>query len=112
LAAFSDRPPLPIVQGAVAFSAGLSPDEVALACVHGIVTGVASAGVRLLGLDPIEVSAVLAGLTGEVDRIAALAASFASTDITDLAALPASTGPLLDILAERHDHREMTLFAS
>jgi urease accessory protein len=112
LAAFSDRPPLPVVQGAVAFSAGLSPADAALGCVHGVVTGAASAGVRLLGLDPIEVSGMLAGLTAEVDRIAALAGSFASTDITNLAALPASTGPLLDILAERHDDREMTLFAS
>jgi urease accessory protein len=112
LAEFSDRPPLPVVQGAVAYAAGLSPADAAIFCVHGIVSGVASAGVRLLGLDPIEVSAMLAGLTGEIDLTAALAASFASLDITDLAALPAGTGPLLDILAERHDDREMTLFAS
>jgi urease accessory protein len=112
LVAFSDRPPLPIVQGAVASSAGLTPAQVALACVHGIVSGTASAGVRLLGLDPIEVSAMLAGLTDEVDRTAALAASFAGTDLRRLALLPATTGPLLDILAERHDDREMTLFAS
>jgi urease accessory protein len=112
LAAFSDRPPLPIVQGAVASSAGLTPAEAAIACVHGIVSGAASAGVRLLGLDPIEVSAMLAGLTAEVDRVATLAATFADTDVRGLALLPAATGPLLDILAERHDHREMSLFAS
>ena len=112
LAGFSDRPPLPVVQGAVAFSAGLSPADVALACVHGMVTGVASAGVRLLGLDPIEVSGMLAGLTSEVDRIALLASSFAETDPRRLDLLPATTGPLLDILAERHDDREMSLFAS
>lgn len=112
LAAFSDRPPLPIVQGAVACAAGLSPADAALGCVHALVSGVASAGVRLLGLDPIDVSAMLAGLTSEVGRIAALAGSFAETEIADLAALPAAMGPLLDILAERHDHREMTLFAS
>ncbi len=112
LADFSDRPPLPIVQGAVAFAAGLGPDEIALACCHSMVAGVASAAVRLLGLDPIEVSAMLAGLTAEIDRIATAAAAFASTDIGRLELLPASTGPLLDILAERHDDREMSLFAS
>ncbi len=112
LAAFNDRPPLPVVQGAVAHSAGLTPAAVAIACCHGIVSGAASAGVRLLGLDPIDVSAMLAGLTGEVDRVAALAATYADTDIDRLALLPAGTGPLLDILAERHDHREMSLFAS
>ena len=112
LAAFSDRPPLPVVQGAVAYSAGVSPSGAAIACCHGIVSGAASAGVRLLGLDPIDVSAMLAGLTSEVDRVATLAATFADTDIDRLALLPAGTGPLLDILAERHDHREMSLFAS
>ena len=112
LAAFSDRPPLPVVQGAVACSAGLTPADAAMACVHGLVSGTASAGVRLLGLDPIEVSAMLAGLSAEVDQIALLAASFAGTDLRRLAELPAVTGPLLDILAERHDDREMSLFAS
>jgi urease accessory protein len=112
LAAFSDRPPLPLVQGAAAFSAGLTPAEAALASVHALAGGAASAGVRLLGLDPIEVSAMLAGLTAEVDRIAALAGSFAYTDLRQLSLLPATTGPLLDILAERHDDREMSLFAS
>ena len=112
LAAFSDRPPLPVVQGAVAYSAGLNPAAAAIACCHGIVSGAASAGVRLLGLDPIEVSVMLAGVTAEVDRVAALAATFADTDLHRLAELPAGTGPLLDILAERHHHREMSLFAS
>ncbi|MDX6228299.1 MAG: urease accessory protein [Frankiales bacterium] len=112
LAGFTDRPPLPVVQGAVAYAAGLSPADAALACVHGMATGAASAGVRLLGLDPIEVAGMLAELTAEVDRIAALAASFAHTDLRQLALLPATIGPLLDILAERHDHREMSLFAS
>src|SRR5207237_2514657 len=104
--------PLRVVHGAVAPSARITAGGAARACGAGIVSGAASAGVRLLGLDPIDVSAMLAGLTIEVDRVAALAASFAHTDIARLALLPAGTGPLLDILAERHDHREMSLFAS
>jgi urease accessory protein len=112
LAAYSDRPPLPIVQGAVAFAAGLTSSDVALACLHNMVSGVASAAVRLLGLDPIEVAAMLAGLTEDIDRIARQAAAFAGTDIGNVGDLPAVTGPLLDILAERHDDREMSLFAS
>jgi hypothetical protein len=41
-----------------------------------------------------------------------MAASFATTDLSELALLPAGSGPLQDILAERHDDREMSLFAS
>jgi urease accessory protein len=112
LAEYDDRPPLPLVQGAAAQAAGLSPQEAALACVHGLSSSAASAAVRLLGLDPIEMAGTLALLAPEVDRIALLAGSFADTDIRQLASLPVTTGPLLDILAERHDDREMSLFAS
>ncbi|MDX6243820.1 MAG: urease accessory protein [Frankiales bacterium] len=112
LADSTDRPPLPLVQGAVAYAAGLSPADAALGCVHSLATGAASAGVRLLGLDPIEVAGMLAELSTEIDRIASMAAGYAHTDLRQLALLPASTGPLLDVLAERHDDREMSLFAS
>jgi urease accessory protein len=112
LAAGSLRPPLPVVLGAVAAAAGLSPRDAALASLHGQVSGVASAAVRLLGLDPIEVAAALATLTPTLDRLAHDAAACATTDPGRLRLLPATTGPLLDVLAERHDAREMTLFAS
>jgi hypothetical protein len=57
-------------------------------------------------------AAMLAVLAPTVDRTALLAGSFADTELRQLAALPATAGPLLDILAERHDDREMSLFAS
>jgi urease accessory protein len=112
LAGFDDRPPLPLVQGAAAQAAGLGPHQAAVSCVHGMVSAAASAAVRLLGLDPIDMAAMLAVLAPTVDRTALLAGAFADTDLPQLGSLPATTGPLLDILAERHDDREMSLFAS
>jgi len=112
LADCTPRPPLPVALGAVAAAAGLEPADAALAVLQGSASGLASAAVRLLGLDPIEVAAALAGLTDAVDVLAVRAAAFASADPGRLALLPATTGPLLDVLAERHDDREMTLFAS
>jgi len=111
LAACSVRPPLPVVLGAVAAAAGLDPADAALASLHGQVSGLASAAVRLIGLDPIETAAALAALSPTLDRLAAQAAGLATTD-PDRLPLAAATGPLLDVLAERHDDREMTLFAS
>jgi len=112
LAACTLRPPLPVALGAVAAAAGLQPADAALAVLQGSAAGLASAAVRLLGLDPIEVAAALARLTDTVDRLADEAATFADADPARLALLPATTGPLLDVLAEQHDDREMTLFAS
>jgi urease accessory protein len=73
------------------------------------VTGPASAAVRLLGLDPYGVHALLAGLAGDCDRVAAHAA--ARTD-EPIDALPAAGAPLLDVGAEVHAAWEVRLFAS
>ncbi|HYN92795.1 MAG TPA: urease accessory protein UreF, partial [Pilimelia sp.] len=68
-----------------------------------------SAAVRLLGLDPYAVHAVLARLAPATERVAAAGADAATRPVDDL---PAAAAPLLDIGAEIHATWEVRLFAS
>ncbi len=99
----------PIALGIVAAAAGLQPVDAALVAAYGAVTGPASAAVRLLGLDPYAVQALLAALAPACDETAATAASYAEADPAEL---PAAGAPLLDIGAEVHASWEVRLFAS
>lgn len=99
----------PVALGAVAAVAGVDPGQVAVAAAYAAVTGPASAAVRLLGLDPYAVHALLAGLAGDCDRIAADAVTRLDDPVD---ALPAAGAPLLDIGAEHHATWEVRLFAS
>jgi urease accessory protein len=63
--------------------------------------------VRLLGLDPLAVTGLLADLAVEVDRVAADATRAAA-----IGELPSLSAPLLDIGAELHATWEVRLFAS
>ena len=103
------EPHHPVALGALAAAAGLGPVAAAVAAAHGTVTGPASAGVRLLGLDPYAVHGLLALLAPECDRIAAEAAARAGDPVDRL---PAAGAPLLDIGAELHASWEVRLFAS
>jgi urease accessory protein len=109
LAAIGRDPHHPVALGVVAAAAGLGPPAAAVAAAHGTVTGPAGAAVRLLGLDPYGVHALLARLAEECDRIAADAASRIDDPID---ALPAAGAPLLDLGAEIHASWEVRLFAS
>jgi urease accessory protein len=71
--------------------------------------GPASAAVRLLGLDPFAVHAMLARLAPDVDACAAAAARAACLPP---ASLPAHGAPALDLLADYHLTAEVRLFAS
>ncbi|RKN39577.1 urease accessory protein UreF [Micromonospora endolithica] len=102
-------PHQPLVFGLLAAAAGLSRTETALAAAHGTVTGAASAGVRLLGLDPYHVQALLIALAGACDTTAADAARAADGPPEEL---PAAAAPLADIHAEAHVTWEVRLFAS
>ncbi|MFC6093273.1 urease accessory protein UreF [Saccharothrix lopnurensis] len=102
------RPHHPIVVGVLVGD----PFEAAQTVAYHAVTGPATGAVRLLGLDPFGVNAVLARLADEIDAVARAAADHAGTAPVDL---PAPASPGLDLLAEAHDrhHREeVRLFVS
>ncbi|MDT5040284.1 MAG: urease accessory protein [Actinoplanes sp.] len=107
--AIGREPHHPVALGVVAAAAGLTPHDAAVAAAYGTLTGAATAGVRLLGLDPYGVHALLAGLAGACDRIAGDAATRVNDPVD---ALPAAGAPLLDIGAELHATWEVRLFAS
>jgi urease accessory protein len=109
LAPVGREPHHPVALGVLASAAGLTPADAAIAAAHGLVTGSASAAVRLLGLDPYAVHALLARLAPECDRIAAEATKRSGDPVDDL---PAAGAPLLDIGAEHHATWEVRLFAS
>ena len=104
------RPPHhSVILGASAAAAGCSPLDAARIAAYQAVTGPASAAVRLLALDPLQAAAVLARLTGEVDKVATRAAASASGPLEDL---PSPSAPALDLLAQDHVRAEVRLFES
>jgi urease accessory protein len=106
------RPHHPLVLGALVGAGGGSPHDAALAAAYLAVSGPASAGVRLLGLDPLRVNAIVAALGPGIAAVAAAAAATAHLDPADL---PAPGAPGLDLLAEehnRHHREEVRLFVS
>ena len=64
---------------------------------------------RMRSEGPLAVHAALAGLAGQVDAIAAEAATYADADLADL---PAVSAPVLDLLAELHLRSDLRLFES
>ena len=98
-----------LVLGAGVALAGGSPELAARAAALGACAGPASAAVRLLGLDPFAVQAMLARLAPEVDACAVAAARAAEGPPRSL---PADGAPALDLLADYHLTAEVRLFAS
>ncbi len=102
---FSDhisRSHLPVIAGRVGRLCGVSGRRTALVQVYTAMTGAATAGQRLLALDPADVAIITMDLAPLCEDIAEEAAS----DLADL------SDPLFDVLAERHERRGMPLFAS
>jgi urease accessory protein len=96
------RPHLPVVSGVVAAVCGLAPADAALTLIYTTMTGSATAAQRLLALDPAQVAVCTFGLSALCETTAAAAALGLACD----------SDPLLDVLAQRHDRRELPLFAS
>jgi urease accessory protein len=112
-AAFPTGAHQPVVLGLAAAAAGLTPHDAAHLAVYESVTGPATAAVRLLGLDPFAVGAVLARLAPGLDAAAGTATASATRALRHgVDALPAPSAPLLDLLAERHARWKVRLFAS
>ncbi|MEU7316624.1 urease accessory UreF family protein [Streptomyces sp. NPDC007083] len=99
----------PVVLGLAARSAGLGPLDAAHAAAYESISSPATAVVRLLGLDPLEATAVLARLAPAADEVARRAEAAARGPVEDL---PAASAPLLEITAEQHAAWQVRLFAS
>ncbi|MDB1089102.1 urease accessory UreF family protein [Streptomyces sp. ACA25] len=103
----------PVVLGLAARAAGTTPYGAALAAGYEAVSGPATAVVRLLSLDPLDATAVLARLAPDLEQVAERAvAAAAEVPAHGTDALPAASAPLLDISAEAHAARSVRLFAS
>jgi len=99
----------PLVLGAGVSLAGGSPELAARAAALAACASPASAAVRLLGLDPFAVQAMLARLAPDIDDCARRAAKDAAGPPSSL---PADGAPALDLLADFHLTAEVRLFAS
>jgi urease accessory protein len=99
----------PVVLGAAAAAAGCAPSEAARIAAYQAVAGPVSAAVRLLALDPMRATGILARLSGDIDRIAERGSSYATGAPEDL---PCPSAPALDLLAETHIRAEVRLFES
>jgi urease accessory protein len=103
------RPHHAVVLGIAAAAAGAEPAEAARIAAYQAVAGSVSAAVRLLALDPMRATAVLARLAGEIDQVAGFGAAHADGPLSDL---PCASAPSLDLLAETHIGAEVRLFES
>jgi urease accessory protein len=99
----------PLVLGAGIALAGGPPELAARAAALSACASPASAAVRLLGLDPFAVQAMLARLAPGIDDCARRAAAYARQPP---ASLPCDAAPALDLLADFHLTAEVRLFAS
>jgi len=99
----------PLVLGAGVSLAGGTPELAARAAALSACASPASAAVRLLGLDPFAVQAMLARLAPAIDGCAESAAQAA---LQPPSSLPSDGAPALDLLADYHLTAEVRLFAS
>lgn len=103
----------PIVLGLAARAAGLTPLDAAYASAYENIGGPATAAVRLLSLDPLDASGLLARLSSDTDAVAAAAAQAADRVTAEgIDVLPSASSPLLDIAGEQHAAWTVRLFAS
>lgn len=98
-----------VVLGCCAQAAGLPPEEAALVTAYQCVTGCATAGQRLLSLDPIAVAVLTITMSPTIMAVARAAATAAQGSLRDL---PDQASYTMDLYTERHGAREGRLFAS
>ncbi len=109
LAGYRGGPHHAVVLGAAAAAAGCDAGDAARIAAYQSVAGPGSAAVRLLALDPMRATAVLARLTRDIDHVAERAAAAARGPLDEL---PCPSAPALDLLAEAHIRAEVRLFES
>jgi urease accessory protein len=104
--------PRPVALGVIARAGGLSAEATACAALYDDAAGVAAAAVKLMALDAAVSSSWVLTVSGEIESLAALAASVAISAGPMFAALPSASTPLLDSRALDHATSERRLFAS
>lgn len=104
-----NEPHHPMAIGAICAGAGLEPGQAAFIVAYGAAAGGAGAALRLLGLDPLEVAAVIAGHEKVLDAVVARAVAGAAGAPHEL---PAPATPWFDLFAQYHSDRKGRLFAS
>lgn len=109
LAGSDDGPHQPIALGAAVAAAGGAPPDAAAVSMHHLAAAVCTAGVRLLGLDPLAVAAVQARSLSRCTPIAADVAGWVTASPADL---PALGGSLTEILGEMHGEWDARLFVA
>lgn len=97
----------PVAFGLVASALGCDSDEAALASAHNAAATLSSAGLRLLSLDPFDVTAVLHQLRPEIERVAASTAGCAGPDD-----LPHASTPFAEVDVEAQALLTTRLFRS
>jgi urease accessory protein len=95
-------PHLAVAAGALGMAAGVTSKHTAVQVVYTTMTGSATAGQRLLALDPADVAA----LSFELSPLCEQTAAEACAGLADL------SDPVLDELAQRHLQRPQPLFVS
>ena len=99
----------PIALGVVAIAAGIDVDDIAALAVHHALATPAQAAVRLLGLDPFAVNALVVSLADEAVRVIPDAVTAARGPLLDL---PAGVGPVCEIAAAHHAELDGRLFVT
>jgi urease accessory protein len=99
----------PIALGVVVAAAGGDAADAAALSFHHLTAAVTSAGVRLLGLDPIELAVVQERAGRDCDRFCSHATRWASMTPAEL---PAWGGALTEILGERHGSLDARMFVA
>jgi urease accessory protein len=107
--AYRSGPHHAVVLGVATAAAGCDAGDAARIAAYQSVAGAASAAVRLLALDPMRATGVLARLAPDIDCVAERAAAAADGPLYEL---PCPSAPALDLLAEAHSRAEMRLFES
>ncbi len=97
----------PVAFGLLAAAVGCEPEEATLASLHGFAATLGTAALRLLSLDPFDVTAVLHDLRTTVDAVADATAAVDGPDD-----LPCASTPFAEIDVERQALLPTRLFRS
>lgn len=102
-----DRPPRPVVLGAVAAEAGLPALDLARVVAYDDVQTVLAAALKLLPLDPAEAAMWCVDLLPDLDRLAEDLAGLTETDD-----IPATGSPQIEAWAQAHARTTRRLFSA